>query len=68
VEVEGLVQKVAGWEVKQDEPGDGRETVYLLACPVLGVLVLLLDRALGQCYTSAGAETWVVAVDQLAEG
>jgi hypothetical protein len=49
VEVEELVQKVAGWEVKQDEPGDGRETVYLLAHLELGVLVLLLDQVLGQC-------------------
>lgn len=66
--MEELVQKVAGWEVKQDEPDDGRETVYLQARLVLGVLVLLLDRALGQCYTSAGAETRVAAVDRLAEG
>jgi hypothetical protein len=74
VEVEELEQKVAGWEVWQDEPGDGSgaggQTVNLMACLVLDVLVLYLDQVLGQLYTSAGvgAETWVVAADRLVEG
>jgi hypothetical protein len=75
VEEDELVQKVAGWEVKQDESGDGSEAgeriVNLLACLVQDVLALYLDQVLGQWYTCAGvagAETWVVAEAHLAEG
>jgi hypothetical protein len=71
VEEVDLTQKVAGWEVRQDEHDDGSGAADLLACSEQGVLVLYLDQVLGQWYTIAGvadAEILVVAVGHLAEG